>query len=425
VKKAADWPRYMKARCLAGGRIAYYWIPQERDVKAGCPVAAEKLGTVFETAAQRARFLNKHLDDWRDGRSVPAEKRAEERIGTVQWWFAEYYASEAFTRNSSRTQEDYRELLTAIGDLTTALTDEAGNPGRTKDLPVNSLTPAAIDKIYARLRKGGSVTRQADYAIDVARRAWKVVSRVHPGLFLIPMPTDDGTIKPMKINPWEGVLRVRYERDTAIPATRAEALKFAAAAAKAEHPALGVAALICYEWHQRPEDVRGGRITWTDYRPADRPNKVRIFHHTTGRKVWKLLETTVRGGKLYPELEAAIAALPRLGGVPMVMFRPLRGPKGEDGLRVPRLYSEPYAQHLVQSIRAKAGLPDHFTLEACRHGGMTELGDAELTEQEVMTLSTHATPQASRIYVKRTERQEESAAVKRRNFVEKANGRKR
>jgi hypothetical protein len=100
------------------------------------------------------------------------------------------------------------------------------------------------------------------------------------------------------------------------------------------------------------------------------------------------------------------------------MFEPQRGPKGAQGKRPARLYSEPYAQHLVQEIREKAGLPGYFTLEACRHGGMTELGDAELTEQEIMTLSTHATPEAARIYVKRSERQEATAAVKRRDFVE-------
>ena len=49
---------------------------------------------------------------------------------------------------------------------------------------------------------------------------------------------------------------------------------------------------------------------------------------------------------------------------------------------------------------------------------MTELGDAELTEQEIMTLSTHATPKAARIYVKRSERQEMTASMKRRDFIE-------
>jgi len=49
---------------------------------------------------------------------------------------------------------------------------------------------------------------------------------------------------------------------------------------------------------------------------------------------------------------------------------------------------------------------------------MTELGDAELTEQGVMSLSMHKTPQAARLYVKRTERQRATAARRRRQWVE-------
>jgi len=49
---------------------------------------------------------------------------------------------------------------------------------------------------------------------------------------------------------------------------------------------------------------------------------------------------------------------------------------------------------------------------------MTELGDAELTEQGVMSLSMHKTPQAARLYIKRTERQRETAARRRRQWVE-------
>lgn len=49
---------------------------------------------------------------------------------------------------------------------------------------------------------------------------------------------------------------------------------------------------------------------------------------------------------------------------------------------------------------------------------MTELGDADLTEQGVMTLSGHKTPKAARLYVKHTERQRLSAARKRRMWVD-------
>ena len=83
-----------------------------------------------------------------------------------------------------------------------------------------------------------------------------------------------------------------------------------------------------------------------------------------------------------------------------------------------RPYSESYADHLVQKARKLAGLPSHVTLAACRHGGMTELGDAEITEQGIMALSGHRTPQAARVYVKRTERQRLAASTQRRRFLE-------
>jgi hypothetical protein len=57
-------------------------------------------------------------------------------------------------------------------------------------------------------------------------------------------------------------------------------------------------------------------------------------------------------------------------------------------------------------------------LDACRHGGMTELGDAELPEQGVMALSGQKTPQAARFYVKRTARQRITGAAQRGNWVE-------
>jgi integrase len=84
-----------------------------------------------------------------------------------------------------------------------------------------------------------------------------------------------------------------------------------------------------------------------------------------------------------------------------------------------------YSQHLVQRIRRGEGLPEHFTLEACRHGGMTELGNAGLTEQDVMALSGHATPAAARIYVKRTAEQRLAAATQRRGYVEASKRTKR
>jgi hypothetical protein len=48
------------------------------------------------------------------------------------------------------------------------------------------------------------------------------------------------------------------------------------------------------------------------------------------------------------------------------------------------------------------GIPTHFTMDACRHGGMTELEEAELTEGQGRALSGHKTAQAYRGYAKET-----------------------
>ena len=274
MKREANWPRYMKSKRLTDGAVAYYWAPHERDRASGFTLGPEPLGKDYAAAVIRAGLLNQHLDDWRDGKDVPQDSHGDRRVGTIDWWCHQFFASDPFRALAPRTQQDYREALAAIADLPTVITDAAtGEPMRTGALPVSSLSQAAVDKIYKRLRRDGAVTRQANYSVDVARRAWKVVRRQHPGLFLVPVTGPDAKVQRLAINPFEGVERANYERDTAIPATRAQVFAFVEAASAVGHPALGVAALICFEWHQRPEDVRMGRITWTDYRPEGRPTK--------------------------------------------------------------------------------------------------------------------------------------------------------
>src|SRR5262245_50180810 len=191
-------------------------------------------------------------------------------------------------------------------------------------------------------------------------------------------------------------------------ATREEVYALAAAMRDMGEPHLGAAALICFEWLQRPENVLTGKLTWSDYRGPEHPKHVRILHHKTGEEVLQPLE--VEGTLLYPELEGYLQDLPRLG-FPIVVTTGSRGPS--------RPYAMVYAQARVRRARVAAGLGEHVTLDACRHGGMTELGDAELVEQGVMALSGHKTPQAARLYMKRTEAQRIAAARKRRSWVEK------
>ena len=64
----------------------------------------------------------------------------------------------------------------------------------------------------------------------------------------------------------------------------------------------------------------------------------------------------------------------------------------------------PASMHNAKYVRRTTVLVlgNHVTRDACRHGGLTELGDAGATEFEGMAASMHKTPQALRLYVKRS-----------------------
>jgi hypothetical protein len=373
---------------LGNSRRAYYWNPPSRDIARGFTLSREALGNEYGRAIERANALNQHLDDWRACRETSPIEEARRNYGTVAWLFDRYLKSSSYERVAERSRYEYRRAMKRIEDTPTK------TGGVVADLPVQSISPGAVDKIYAKLQNGprGKRVRQANLSIDIARRAWDVVRRLHP------------TVVPAE-NPWRGVERITA-RATKPAATRAEAYALADALKKLGEPHLGAAALICFEWLQRPERVLAGDITWADYRPEGRPDAVQIRHHKTGAKGWSPLED--EDGQLYPELEAYLTGLPQLG-LPIVLTAGERGPA--------RPYSMAYAQRRVREAREAAELGAHVTLDACRHGGMTELGDAELTEQGVMSLSMHKTPQAARLYVKRTERQRAMAARKRREWV--------
>ena len=80
---------------------------------------------------------------------------------------------------------------------------------------------------------------------------------------------------------------------------------------------------------------------------------------------------------------------------------------------VTKPYSFSGMQKIVHTMRDKLGLPSSFTLDACRHGGMTELEEAELTDGQGRALSAHKSQQAYEGYAKRTMERALSATRKR------------
>ena len=82
-----------------------------------------------------------------------------------------------------------------------------------------------------------------------------------------------------------------------------------------------------------------------------------------------------------------------------------------DGITKPFSFSG--MQKIIHTMRDKLGLPATFTLDACRHGGMTELEEAELTDGQGRALSAHKSQQAYAGYAKRTLKRALAATRKR------------
>jgi hypothetical protein len=294
-------PRFVIAKPLASGAMAFYFSVPTLYRRLGCGIPNEPLGTDYAIACGddggggRAAALNALFDEWNTKRKGGTVEEAPlVRYGTVDWLFREYLRSEACReRVSDRTRPDYERIMLLVCNVTTKKGDKVGHRS------IRSITPRAADKIYSIVINGprGPRLRQGEKVISVCRHAWRVVHRLYPDLFDKAVP-----------NPWEGVTKKRRTLATKPAATREQVYKFAWGAINAGCPEPAAAAVICFEWLQRPENVVGGYLTWPDYRPADQSNAVRIVHHKTGAVVWHPLEETTPDGpvRFYTDAEAVL-----------------------------------------------------------------------------------------------------------------------
>jgi integrase len=72
-----------------------------------------------------------------------------------------------------------------------------------------------------------------------------------------------------------------------------------------------------------------------------------------------------------------------------------------------------YVHTKAREIMRAAGLRG-LTFTSFRHGGLTEMGDAELTDRQIMAQSRHRSSKVLRRYVKKTARQIAAGTRKRR-----------
>jgi len=409
--------RYVVEKSLAGGRVGYYFQLPKQFLDAShrppCPVGSESLGTDREAAIKRAKeVLLPAFDAWlRRGENAAVDNPpGVARFGTLDWVFAEYRKSPRgrFKKLSPRQRRNHENGYRLVVNRRL----DEGRGQRIGDLPLKMIDTAFVDALYENLlvvievdADGNVIKRERRTTVNTAmkswRRAWKVAARANPGK--VPL-----------VNPFAAMGLQGSKRKTPT-ATFEELQIFRAKAVEKGFASLATAALVAWELVQREADVFG-TFDVTHYRPKEHPNLVRVIDEKTGEEGWVSLFDE-HGAAVYPELMAELDAIKRsrIAGLMICRDRDQRPwPTWPQPDTEPDLIDLTHMSRTVKSIIKAAGLRDELTFASFRHGASTEMGDAELTDREIMAQGRWASPKVLPNYVKRTMRQVVTGAKKRR-----------
>lgn len=140
-------------------------------------------------------------------------------------------------------------------------------------------------------------------------------------------------------------------------------------------------------------------------------------HPKTGQEVWwPLFDPEAADTPLFPELMARLDEIKRGRIAGLMVVRDWTDKKA--GICLPWPTGNKgdltYFRHEVKRIIRLAGLPDDLSFSSFRHGGLTEGGDADMTDREILAQSAQKTPKVLPRYVKKTMKQVANGARKRR-----------
>jgi integrase len=214
---------------------------------------------------------------------------------------------------------------------------------------------------------------QANNALRVARLVWEYFVREELA----------------HANPFRKV-RLSTLSSRRIMWTRGQVENFVATADRLGHPEIGTAVMLAFELCQRQSDILA--LTWEQIAS----NRVTIRQDKTDALVWIPL-------KDLPEVLGRLEATPRKG---------TRVVTPADG----RAWGSNAHQFrkVVRRIAQAAGIPDTLTYMDLRRSGLTELGNAGATDDEIRSVSGHLTREVVKAYVLPNDEQAAHALEKRR-----------
>jgi hypothetical protein len=423
-------PDYTRRKPLAGGRWGYYFTPptwaldpREGDDRGPCPVGCEALGTDYAAAVARVETVLLPLfDSWRTRGAIDLVPDRPRR-GTLDWLFAEYRATGQFKKVGRKMRKLHNDGFALVTDY--VLKDGR----RLGAVALADIDPGVVDPLYQKLLPkrdangaavplldlDGKPARDSDgaplfverrttvnHAMKSCRRAWNVTMRLHRCIVPAANP-----FARMGLVASAGTVAAATYGDLLAAVAHADAMGF---------PSLGTALMVTWEWLQREEHIFTA-FKLAHYRPPNHPDEVYVVHPKNGEAVWiPLFERDGERTPLFPELMERMDRMHRnrVGNGPFFLRdwidqkagMPLAWATAGGDLR--------HMSRKVKAILRAAELDPRITFTSFRHGGLTELGDSDLTDAQIRALSRHKNAKVLTRYVKRTERQIIDGTLKRR-----------
>lgn len=386
-------PPNVYGKPLASGQTLWSWQPSSKDRKKNCPLKYRALGTDPVEAFQIARELNQALKDWRNG--VQAVPYMPGSFGWLLIEFLEHKDIKALSKTARDEYERHARYMMALSQDGISIEKKM----------LETFTALFAYNLYNKIARKHSVSI-ANRCLMMARYAWNKMYILHERL--IP-----------ETNPFEKLEASHHEVEETVPASYDQLLSFTSAALALGELGLAIGARMCWDFTVRPTETFGSMLL-SQWRPPERPHHVWIGVDKTSKgkrkksSTWQPIDEWVanedgEGGEwvcLFPELEDLIRLIkwrePPNAPEAYVCMR-----ERQKGLRV---FSGDWqriknADKIARRIREHAGLPDYVTLEAFRHGGLTELGDAEVPDTLAKAISRHRHRGTLDRYIHRTDRQ--------------------
>ncbi len=391
-------PPYTSFKTLANGSTGYYWTCPTLYRKAGCPYRSAALGVNLSQSelVAAAKVWNDRLEDWRREKSNPRHEPDTSRYGTVEWLVNVYLSHNSFLeRVGEFSRPDYKRVFDRVCAI--EITKPNGDKARFGDAPIKNVAVITAEKVYLHF-SGEKANRMGEKVVTYCKAMWKRMRPHHPDLF-----------RPDTPNPWEGVTVKRRQKATKGYVDRKAVYEFADGAIENGRGELAAAAVLAFEWLMRPSSIGAGFAPWTGYRASDHPDKIRLKHRKNDALALHPLEFVDEDGSkvlLYTQAEEVLRKAPRYG-TSIVCKK--NGQLFGDGTFLAHEVRE-MADKLREA--GKLSAPE-FSLDMCRHGGMTELEEKGLTEGQGRVLSKHKTASAYRGYAKETEKRVLEATKKR------------